>query len=238
MQRCGRCIYRGLGHGLRRIALFELLAGDCPALPQLCGAGRLAAGQRQLAAHAGQLGLCQLYAGLVGARINHKKHVTFLDQFAFLKVELIDVATDPRPQFHGLWRFDSATESAPQGYRLGANFSHLHLGRRGCCIVLGLALGIATSQGEQQQEAEQCHFGLIEGDCMHGLFSLPVRDWSGSWREGALVVTNDKTSTVFSGSALLRQTCLILFISALHSAHSQLPGLAKLDYSVSGGLYT
>ena len=96
-QRGRRCIYCCLSDAFGCGALFELFAGDSFALPQLFGALGLAAGKRQLAANPCEIGLGQLYAGLVGTRIDNKKHVALADQFTFLEADLIDITADPGP---------------------------------------------------------------------------------------------------------------------------------------------
>jgi len=63
-----------------------------------------------LAAHARQFGLGQLDLSLVWPRINDEQHIAFGDQLAFFKLDLIDIAADPRAQFDGLRRLDPTAE--------------------------------------------------------------------------------------------------------------------------------
>lgn len=79
---------------------------------------------------AGQLRFGRAHAGSVGALVDREQHVALLDQLALGKGNLVDIAADPRTQFHGFRRSHAAGEVAPQGGRLGQDFGHFHRGRR------------------------------------------------------------------------------------------------------------
>ena len=135
-------IYQRFGTEQGSTALVIFLTGDGATFQQGFRPARFALCQFQLASGLLQLCASRLQTCPVRTRIDLEQQITGLHQLPFLERHLVDIATDPRPQLHGLRRYHTAGKGFPQGHRLGNHPGHIHFRRRH--LLPGFTTGIAT----------------------------------------------------------------------------------------------
>ena len=145
-------IYQRFGTEQGSTALVIFLTGDGATFQQGFRPARFALCQFQLASGLLQLCASRLQTCPVRTRIDLEQQITGLHQLPFLERHLVDIATDPGPQLHGLRRHYPAGKGFPKRHRLGNHPGHIHLRRRH--LLSGFTTGIATGK---KHGRHQCH---------------------------------------------------------------------------------
>ena len=149
----------GLGLLLGRLCADEFLLADGLGLDQRLVALGQRAGLHQVGLGLGQAGLGAVVAGLVGAGIDGKQHLTGLDFAAFAEQSLLQDTGGTRPHLGHARGLEPARQLGDQADLARRHGQHADFGRRHAGAGSGRSRGLVAAGGEQGGQAEGAEGG-------------------------------------------------------------------------------
>ena len=110
IQGCLRPVEVGLGRRKGLGTLVVDLAGDVAGLTQILGPADVARGEIHPRLGCLDASLRLLEGGLIGALVDGEERISRLDDGTVDEMDLVDIARDPSPDVHAVYRFEAADE--------------------------------------------------------------------------------------------------------------------------------